>query len=172
MKQQSFIILILLTLFSSALISIIMPMAKEVAQALKLESEAQVQIINSMFLFVGAFSSIAWAILGDKFSRKIMLIIGTFIWSFFSFLTIFATDFYSLLFFQIFAAIGFGSALPLTFSLLVDSVDSEKRGKSLKLLQEIIQHGYVLSSKISAGKKYSILTISTIILLLLNNLKN
>ena len=134
MKQQSFIILILLTLFSSALISIIMPMAKEVAQALKLESEAQVQIINSMFLFVGAFSSIAWAILGDKFSRKIMLIIGTFIWSFFSFLTIFATDFYSLLFFQIFAAIGFGSALPLTFSLLVDSVDSEKRGKSFGIL--------------------------------------
>ncbi|TFG21242.1 MAG: MFS transporter [Promethearchaeota archaeon] len=134
MKHQSFIILILLTLFSSALMSIIMPMAKEVAQTLKLESEAQVQIINSIFLFVGAFSSIAWAILGDKFSRKIMLIIGTFIWSFFSFLTIFATDFYSLLFFQIFAAIGFGSALPLIFSLLVDSIEAEKRGKSFGTL--------------------------------------
>ena len=129
MKHQSFLILILLTLFSSALMSIIMPMAKEVAQALKLESEARVQIINSMFLFVGACSSIAWAILGDKFSRKIMLIIGTFIWSIFSFLTIFASDFYSLLFFQIFAAIGFGSALPLIFSLLVDSIEAEKRGK-------------------------------------------
>ncbi len=134
MKHQSFIILILLTLFSSALISIIMPMAKEVAIALNLESEAQVQIINSMFLFVGACSSIVWAILGDKFSRKIMLIIGTFIWSFFSFLTIFATDFYSLLFFQIFAAIGFGSALPLIFSLLVDSIEAEKRGKSFGTL--------------------------------------
>ncbi|KYK26858.1 hypothetical protein AYK20_08555 [Thermoplasmatales archaeon SG8-52-1] len=31
------------------------------------------------------------------------------------------------------------------------------RGHALKLLQEIIQHGYVLSSKISAGQKYSIL---------------
>ena len=31
------------------------------------------------------------------------------------------------------------------------------RGKTLKLLQEIIQHGYVLSSKINAGKKYYIL---------------
>ena len=134
MKHQSFIILILLTLFSSALISIIMPMAKEVALTLNLENEGQVQIINSMFLFVGACSSIVWAILGDKFSRKIMLIIGTFIWSIFTFLTIFATDFYSLLFFQIFAAIGFGSALPLTFSLLVDSVDSEKRGKSFGIL--------------------------------------
>ena len=31
------------------------------------------------------------------------------------------------------------------------------RGKTLKLLQEIMQHGYVLSSKIQAGKKYYIL---------------
>ena len=134
MKHQSFIILILLTLFSSALISIIMPMAKEVAQALNLESEAQVQIINSMFLFVGACSSIIWAILGDKFSRKVMLIIGTLIWSIFTFLTIFATDFYSLLIFQLIAAIGFGSALPLIFSLLVDLVKVEKRGESFGTL--------------------------------------
>ncbi|MFX0188343.1 MAG: MFS transporter [Candidatus Hodarchaeota archaeon] len=134
MKHQSFIILIMLTLFSSALISIIMPMAKEVAQALNLESEAQVQIINSMFLFVGACSSIIWAILGDKFSRKIMLIIGTLIWSIFAFLTIFATDFFSLLFFQLITAIGFGSALPLTFSLLVDLVKVEKRGESFGTL--------------------------------------
>ncbi|MFX1277212.1 MAG: MFS transporter [Promethearchaeota archaeon] len=134
MKQQSLFILILLTLFSSALISIIMPMAKEVAQALNLESEAQVQIINSMFLIVGACSSIIWAILGDKFSRKKMLIIGTLIWSIFTFFTIFSTDFYSLLLFQLIAAVGFGSALPLTFSILVDLAEIENRGKFFGIL--------------------------------------
>ncbi|TFG06602.1 MAG: MFS transporter, partial [Promethearchaeota archaeon] len=128
MRKHSSSILVLLTLFSSALISIIMPMAKEIAQALNIRSEAQVAFINAMFLLVGAFSSLIWAILADKFSRKQMLIIGTSIWSLFTFLTIFSTDFYSLLFFQLIAAIGFGSALPLIFSLTVDIGDIEKRG--------------------------------------------
>ncbi len=128
MKQQSFSILILLTLFSSALISIIMPMAKEIKDALSLESEAQILFINAMFLLVGAASSIGWSLLADKFSRKNMLIIGTLLWSSFTLLTTFAYDFYSLLFFQLIAAIGFGSSIPLIFSLLVDIVDVEKRG--------------------------------------------
>ncbi|TFG01582.1 MAG: MFS transporter [Promethearchaeota archaeon] len=63
-------------------------------------------------------------------------------WSLFTFLTIFSTDFYSLLFFQLIAAIGFGSALPLIFSLTVDIGDIEKRGSVFGRLSAV----YVLGN--------------------------
>jgi len=129
MKNYSAKILILLTFFSSALFSIITPMAKELTIALEMNSEEQIAFINSMFLMVGAFSSLIWAILGDRFSRKKLLIIATLEWSILILITIFATDFLSLLTFQIFTAIGFGAVLPLVFSLIVDLIEPKRRGK-------------------------------------------
>jgi len=103
-KNYSTKILILLTFFSSALFSIITPMAKELTLALSLGSEEQIAVINSMFLVVAAFSSLIWAVLADKFQRKNLLIVATIEWSLFTLLTIFATDFYSLLIFQLFSS--------------------------------------------------------------------
>ena len=74
-KLKSTQILTILTLFSSALFSIITPMSQELSTALNF-SENQVVFINSMFLIVGAISSLVWAILGDKFPRKNLLIIS------------------------------------------------------------------------------------------------
>jgi len=142
MKQQSFFVLVLLTLFSSALISILTPMAKEITQALGLAGEEQVALINSLFLMIGACSSLIWAILADKFPRKILLIVATLEWAIVAFITIFATDFYSLLLYQLIAAVGFGAALPLIFSLLVDLVEVEQRGKRFGQLSAI----YVLGN--------------------------
>ena len=134
-------ILAILTLFSSTLFSIITPMAFEISSALGF-NESQVTFINSMFLMVGAISSLFWALLGDKFSRKIMLIISTLEWSILTFLTIFSTNFLSLLIYQLITAIGFGASLPLIFSLTVDLVDSESRGKKFGYLSAI----YVLGN--------------------------
>ena len=134
MEKRTFNILVLLILFSSALFSIITPMAKELTIYLKLNSEDQVIFINSIFLIVGALSSFVWAVLGDKFSRKPLMIISTLEWSLFTFLTIFSSDFYSLLLFQIFSAIGFGAALPLTFSLTIDLVKPLDLGTKFGIL--------------------------------------
>ncbi|MFX1411704.1 MAG: MFS transporter [Promethearchaeota archaeon] len=134
-------ILILLTLFSSTLFSIITPMSEEISLALNFE-ENQVTFINSMFLMVGAMCSLFWALLGDKFSRKLLLIISTLEWSILALLTIFSTDFRSLLTFQLITAIGFGAAIPLTFSLIVDLVETESRGKKFGTLSAV----YVLGN--------------------------
>jgi MFS family permease len=134
-------ILILLTLFSSALFSIITPMAEEISIALNFE-ENLVAFINSMFLMVGAISSLFWALLGDKFSRNKLLIISTVEWSILTFLTIFSTDFLSLLVFQLITAIGFGAAIPLIFSLTVDLVEPKERGKKFGSLSAV----YVLGN--------------------------
>ena len=134
-------ILTLLTLFSSALFSVITPMAEEISSALNF-NENQVASINSMFLMVGAVSSLMWAILGDKISRKVLLIISTLEWSVLTLLTIFSTNFLSLLTYQLITAIGFGAALPLIFSLIVDLVDPKNRGKKFGTLSAV----YVLGN--------------------------
>ncbi|GAI63946.1 unnamed protein product, partial [marine sediment metagenome] len=124
-------------------------MAKELTIALSLGSEEQVAVINSMFLMVAALSSLIWAVLADKFQRKTLLIVATIEWSIFTLLTIFATDFYSLLIFQLFTAIGFGAALPLTFSLIVDLVDSENRGRKFGVLSAVYVLGNGLGQMLS-----------------------
>jgi len=134
-------ILTLLTLFSSALFSIITPMAEEISFALNF-NENQVPFINSMFLMVGAVSSLVWAILGDKTSRKVLLIISTLEWSILTLLTIFSFNFVSLLIYQLITAIGFGAILPLIFSLTVDLVDPKNRGKKFGTLSAV----YVLGN--------------------------
>lgn len=149
MKNYSTKILILLTFFSSALFSIITPMAKELTLALSLVSEEQVAFINSMFLMIGALSSLIWAILGDRFSRKTLLIIATLEWSILIFLTIYATDFISLLIFQLFTAIGFGAILPLVFSLVVDLIEPSVRGKKFGDLSAIYVLGNGLGQVLS-----------------------
>jgi len=124
-------------------------MARELTLALSLGSEEQIAVINSMFLMVAAFSSLIWAVLADKFQRKSLLIVATIEWSIFTLLTIFATDFYSLLIFQLFTAIGFGAALPLTFSLIVDLVDAENRGRKFGVLSAVYVLGNGLGQMLS-----------------------
>ena len=124
-------------------------MAKELTLALSLASEEQIAVINSMFLMVAAFSSLIWAVLADKFQRKNLLIVATIEWSIFTLLTIFATDFYSLLIFQLLTAIGFGAALPLTFSLIVDFVASENRGRKFGVLSAVYVLGNGLGQMLS-----------------------
>jgi MFS family permease len=124
-------------------------MAKELTLALSLSSEEQIAVINSMFLMVAAFSSLIWAVLADKFQRKNLLIVATIEWSIFTLLTIFATDFYSLLIFQLLTAIGFGAALPLIFSLIVDLVASENRGRKFGVLSAVYVLGNGLGQMLS-----------------------
>lgn len=141
MRLESNHILTLLTLFSSALFSIITPMSQEISTALNFQ-ENQIALINSLFLMVGALSSLFWALLGDYFTRRILLIISTLEWAIMIFLTMFSTNFYSLLIFQLITAIGFGAALPLIFSLTVDLIEPENRGKRFGSLSAV----YVLGN--------------------------
>ena len=142
-------ILVILTFFASGLFSIITPMAQELTVALSLGSEDTVALINSVFLMVGAICSLFWSLLGDKMSRKVLLIISTLEWAILIFLTTFATNFTSLLIFQILTAIGFGATLPLVFSLTVDIVEPEIRGKRFGTLSAVYVGGNGLGQILS-----------------------
>lgn len=128
-KEHSFNIIILLVFFSSALIGTLLPMAQDLeANPLIDVTQAQVELISSLFLIVGACCSLVWAILATRFSRKKLLLIATLEWSICASLTVLATDFLSLLTFQLLTAIGFGAVIPITFSLIVDLKKPEERG--------------------------------------------
>ena len=128
-QEHSFKVIILIVFFSSALISALSPMAIDIANALPI-TQSQVLLIVSIFLAIGALSSLVWAILDIKISRKKLLIIATLDWTLFTFLTMFATDFFTLLIFQICSAVGFGAIIPLSYSTIVDLIKAEKRGKA------------------------------------------
>ncbi|NVM52087.1 MAG: MFS transporter [Candidatus Helarchaeota archaeon] len=128
-KEHSFNVIILLVFFSSALIGTLLPMAQDLATNPLIQvTQAQVELISSLFLIVGACCSLIWAILATRFSRKKLLLFATLEWSICASLTGLATDFLSLLAFQLLTAIGFGAVIPITFSLIVDLKKSEERG--------------------------------------------
>ena len=129
-SRNSLIIIILLTIDTLALSNFTGPMAKEIATALSV-AESSIGDIEALFLLVGAFSSLVWAMIGDKFSRKKLLFLVTLIWSVFSFLSALADDYTSLLLFQMGVAVGFWGVIPLTYSLTLDLVDSKKSGRVL-----------------------------------------
>ena len=132
-SRNALIVIILLTIDTLALSNFTGPMAKEIAVALNV-AESSIGDIEAIFLLVGAFTSLIWAILGDKFSRKKLLFLATLSWSIFSLLSALAEDYISLLLFQMGVAVGFGGVIPLTYSLTLDLVDAEKRGRILGFL--------------------------------------
>jgi MFS family permease len=112
-------------------------MALDIERSLNNVKQAQVLLIVSIFLAIGAISSLFWSILSSRFSYKKLLIIATLLWSIAELITAFATDFYSLLIPQIFAAIGFGAVIPISYSLIVDLFQSEKRGRAFGIKEMI-----------------------------------
>jgi len=132
-ESSSFRILLFLVFFTSALFSILSPMAVDIEKAISDINQAQVLQIVSIFLAVGAFSSLIWASLVGRLSRKKLLIIATLIWSLAELVSAFATSFLSLLIPQIIAAVGFGAVMPITYSLIVDLFQAEERGKAFGL---------------------------------------
>jgi putative MFS transporter len=151
MKQEhSYKVIVITVFFSSALISILSPMAIDIANALPDVRQSEVLITVSVFLAVSAAFSIIWSLLDTKHSRKKLLIIATIDWTVFTFLTTFATNFLSLLAFQICAAVGFGAILPLSYSAIVDLIAAENRGKAFGIKELFYITGIALSFLLSA----------------------
>lgn len=98
-------------------------------------SITDIGLLNSIFLLVSAISCFAWAVISERFKRKTLMIICAMIWSICSLLTIFSLDFTMFLFFQIIAAIGFGGILPISYSLLMEFTNPNKRTYTLGILQ-------------------------------------
>lgn len=90
-------------------------------------------MISAVNIFVISASSIVWAYLADKSSRKRLIIIGTVIWSISVFFTAHSRTFLHLLMSQFLTGIGLGCIASIGFSVLTDSVSKKWRGTMMSL---------------------------------------
>ena len=94
-------------------------------------SDAAAALVTSQTLLVIAFSGIVWGILGDRYSRKWVLITGTLFWCSGLLLTGTARTYNQLLLYQFITALGLGSIASIGYSVIVDLIPQNKRGLML-----------------------------------------
>ncbi|MFX0142155.1 MAG: MFS transporter [Candidatus Hodarchaeota archaeon] len=123
-----------LIIVSWSITAILGPMVREIAVDLRVESEAQIGFITSIFLIIASLLSFLWAFLEDRFSRKYLLILAG-ILNFFAILLIsFSNTYFDLFLFHIIAAIGYSAIFPIGCSLTMDYIVPEERAKAFSLL--------------------------------------
>ncbi len=92
--------------------------------------------------------------LGDRISRKVLIVLGIFVWSIGTVLTGFARDFGVLLCFRALVGVGEASYATISPSLISDSWGAEKRNNALTVFYAAIPVGsaigYILGGVISA----------------------
>jgi MFS transporter, Spinster family, sphingosine-1-phosphate transporter len=96
-------------------------------------SDAKIGVLTSAFFFTYMIAAplIGW--LGDRFPRKLIVVIGIFIWSGFTFLTWFVHDYNQLLFRHAVVGIGEASYATIAPTLIADSFPLLKRGRMLSI---------------------------------------
>ncbi|MEW6127018.1 MAG: MFS transporter [Acidobacteriota bacterium] len=106
-------------------------------------SKAQQGIIGSSFMWVyAAFAPVA-GLIGDRFRRKNLILVGLAFWSLVTGLTGISTAFWHLVFFR--AAEGFGEAFyfPASMSLISDYHSKETRSRAMSLHQSSVYAGTI-----------------------------
>jgi MFS transporter, Spinster family, sphingosine-1-phosphate transporter len=98
-----------------------------------LVSDAKIGLLTSAFFFTYMFAAplIGW--MGDRFSRKNIVVFGIVIWSGFTFLTWFVHDYTQLLIRHAIVGIGEASYATIAPTLIADSFPPLKRGRMLSI---------------------------------------
>ena len=84
--------------------------------------------VTALSLLVRGITAVLWGYLGDRYSRKWLLLTGTIIWVLATGLTGNSKTFPEFLSFQVIASIGFGCIEPLGFSVVSDFISPQNRG--------------------------------------------
>jgi MFS family permease len=147
-SNAGFIFLILITIFLTA------DQAALIPNYLLIEKEfgithAQMGIVSSVFIIIGALATLLWGYLTDKYSRKKLLIIGTLMGEIPCFLTAFVTNYAQLFTVRAATGLGIGMILPVSLSLLGDYFPSKERGKGSGWLLFATGVGYLFGAGIA-----------------------
>ena len=112
-------------------------------------TDLQLGIIGSSFMWVYAVALPLAGAIGDRFSRKFLIIGGLFFWSVVTLLTATATEYWHLVLFR--ALEGFGEAFyfPASMSLICDYHGKETRSKAMALHQSSVYAGTMLGGTLA-----------------------
>ncbi len=123
-----------LIIVSWSITALLGPMVREIAVDLRVESEAQIGFITSIFLIIASLLSFVWAFLEDRYSRKSLLISAGSL-NFIAILLISLTNtYFDLFLFHVVAAIGYAAIFPIGCSMTMDYIIPEERAKAFSLL--------------------------------------
>ncbi|MCI1944208.1 MFS transporter [Clostridium luticellarii] len=121
-----------LAAFDNIIIGLFPPLFSSIAKDMNVPISS-LGIISAVNILVTSFSSILWGYLAGKFNRKLLIIIGTIIWSLFVLLTSHCSSYAQFFIFQVFTGIGLGCIASIGFSILTDYIPNKYRGMMLSL---------------------------------------
>ncbi len=107
-----------------------------IAKALNLDIGA-LGLLSSISRWARMIFGTLWAVLGDKFGRKTIMVVMTGFWGIWTAAAGFAQDFTQLLILYTIGVIGTVAAEPIQNGLMVDMFDEDERGKAYGTLRTI-----------------------------------
>jgi MFS family permease len=124
------VLLIFITVFLYADTSILFPNYILIMKEFEID-EAQMGLVSSIFIIIGAVATILWGVVADKASRKKLLVFGVLAGDVACLSTAFARSYGELLFIRAFTGIGIGVLIPIGYSLIGDYFSPRKRGAAI-----------------------------------------
>lgn len=137
------VLLIFITVFLYADTSILFPNYTLIMEEFEI-NEAQMGLVSSAFIIIGAVATILWGVIADRSSRKMMLVIGVLAGDIACMLTAFAKSYEQLLVIRAFTGIGIGVIIPISNSLIGDYFSPKKRGAALSWFGVAVAFGGLL----------------------------
>jgi MFS family permease len=124
------VVFVVLASLDNAALAMIPSMVLPISEALDTSAGA-IGVMTGVTILVTAITAVGWGYAGDSRTRKPLLFWGTIIWAGGSLLSATATDFWTLLAWQIVVAIGLGSIASVGFSVISDFVGPKRRGLAM-----------------------------------------
>jgi MFS family permease len=94
----------------------------------------QLGLITGIRSFAQSILTPMWGWWSDKYSRRLLLTLGCFLWGIFTFLTAFAIQYIDLFIYRLLTGIGLAVIVPTAQSLIADYYPPKERGKAFGLL--------------------------------------
>jgi MFS family permease len=107
-------------------------------------SNFELGLVGTVRTVMAAIASPFWGYAADRWSRKLVLFLGTGIWGIWTLLCGLVPGFGSLLVIRTISGIGLGCLLPATFSLISDAFPPSRRGRALGILGGIGTLGIIV----------------------------
>ncbi|MBA2337051.1 MAG: MFS transporter [Acidimicrobiia bacterium] len=126
------VVFVVLASLDNAAAALIPAMVIPVRETLS-TSSAAIGVLTGTVILLSAMTAAVWAYLGDRGSRKRLLLAGTAIWAIGSGLSATAQSFGQLFGYQLVVAVGLGSVASIGFSVISDFIAPRRRGLAMSL---------------------------------------
>ncbi|WP_433532725.1 MFS transporter [Micromonospora sp. CA-263727] len=131
-RTYTVVAFVLLVSLDNVAIGLAPPLYTPISAALQ-TTESAIGLVTAANILISAAAAVAWAYVGDRANRKLLLITGTLLWTAASASTALADDLGTFIAAQLLGAIGLGAVGSVGFSVVSDLVSPRRRGLAMSL---------------------------------------